>query len=43
VEKMNKMDLLTTSLQKKYPQWMLTQNQEGLLGDKKVCHHMGKV
>ncbi|XP_075276957.1 bifunctional 3'-5' exonuclease/ATP-dependent helicase WRN isoform X3 [Opisthocomus hoazin] len=32
---MNKMDLLTTSLQKKYPQWMLTQNQEGLLGDKK--------
>ncbi|KAM6362678.1 bifunctional 3'-5' exonuclease/ATP-dependent helicase WRN isoform 4-T4 [Alca torda] len=33
VEKMNKMDLLTTSLQNKYPQWMLTQNQA--LGDKK--------
>uniref|UniRef100_A0A8C3PHM9 Bifunctional 3'-5' exonuclease/ATP-dependent helicase WRN n=1 Tax=Calidris pygmaea TaxID=425635 RepID=A0A8C3PHM9_9CHAR len=30
---MNKMDLLTTSLQNKYPQWMLTQNQ--VLGDKK--------
>ncbi|KAM6401475.1 bifunctional 3'-5' exonuclease/ATP-dependent helicase WRN isoform 2-T2 [Pluvialis apricaria] len=29
------MDLLTTSLQNKYPQWMLTQNQEGVLGDKK--------
>ncbi|NXH16502.1 WRN helicase, partial [Bucco capensis] len=35
VEKVNKMDLLTTSLQHKYPQWMLTQNQEGVLGDKK--------
>ncbi|NXF51423.1 WRN helicase, partial [Oceanites oceanicus] len=33
--KMNKMDLLTTSLQNKYPQWMLTQSQEGVLGDKK--------
>ncbi|XP_075006442.1 bifunctional 3'-5' exonuclease/ATP-dependent helicase WRN isoform X12 [Calonectris borealis] len=32
---MNKMDLLTTSLQNKYPQWMLTQNQERVLGDKK--------
>ncbi|XP_072718147.1 bifunctional 3'-5' exonuclease/ATP-dependent helicase WRN isoform X2 [Ciconia boyciana] len=32
---MNKMDLLTTSLQNKYPQWMLMQNQEGVLGDKK--------
>ncbi|XP_050751560.1 bifunctional 3'-5' exonuclease/ATP-dependent helicase WRN isoform X1 [Gymnogyps californianus] len=32
---MHKMDLLTTSLQNKYPQWMLTQNQEGVLGDKK--------
>ncbi|NXJ64148.1 WRN helicase, partial [Rostratula benghalensis] len=31
--KMNKMDLVTTSLQNKYPQWMLTQNQ--VLGDKK--------
>ncbi|NXY76618.1 WRN helicase, partial [Glareola pratincola] len=33
MEKMNKMDLLTTSLQNKYPQWMLMQNQ--VLGDKK--------
>ncbi|XP_075566046.1 bifunctional 3'-5' exonuclease/ATP-dependent helicase WRN isoform X2 [Pelecanus crispus] len=32
---MNKMDLLTTGLQSKYPQWMLRQNQEGDLGDKK--------
>ncbi|XP_074761361.1 bifunctional 3'-5' exonuclease/ATP-dependent helicase WRN isoform X1 [Athene noctua] len=32
---MNKMDVLTTSLQNKYPQWMLTQNQEGVLDDKK--------
>ncbi|XP_064306717.1 bifunctional 3'-5' exonuclease/ATP-dependent helicase WRN isoform X2 [Phalacrocorax carbo] len=32
---MNKMDFLSTSLQNKYPQWMLTQNQEGVLGDKK--------
>ncbi|NWH44098.1 WRN helicase, partial [Fregata magnificens] len=35
VEEVNKMDLLTTSLQNKYPQWMLTQNQEGVLSDKK--------
>uniref|UniRef100_A0A8C0IFL0 Bifunctional 3'-5' exonuclease/ATP-dependent helicase WRN n=1 Tax=Bubo bubo TaxID=30461 RepID=A0A8C0IFL0_BUBBB len=35
VGKMNKMDVLTTSLQNKYPQWMLTQNQEGVLGNKK--------
>ncbi|NWX43995.1 WRN helicase, partial [Steatornis caripensis] len=35
VEKVNKMDLLTTSLQSKYPQWMLTQNQEGVSVDKK--------
>ncbi|NXF39868.1 WRN helicase, partial [Nyctibius bracteatus] len=35
VEKMNKTDLLPTSLQNKFPQWMLTQNQEGVLGDKK--------
>ncbi|XP_040980768.1 Werner syndrome ATP-dependent helicase isoform X3 [Aquila chrysaetos chrysaetos] len=34
-EKMNKMDLHATGLQNKYPQWMLTQNQEGVLGDKK--------
>nr|XP_009914823.1 PREDICTED: Werner syndrome ATP-dependent helicase isoform X1 [Haliaeetus albicilla] len=34
-EKMNKMDLHGTGLQNKYPQWMLTQNQEGVLGDKK--------
>uniref|UniRef100_A0A663MMG1 DNA 3'-5' helicase n=1 Tax=Athene cunicularia TaxID=194338 RepID=A0A663MMG1_ATHCN len=32
---MNKMDVRTTSLQNKYPQWMLTENQEGVLGDKK--------
>ncbi|KAM9236505.1 bifunctional 3'-5' exonuclease/ATP-dependent helicase WRN isoform 2-T2 [Leptosomus discolor] len=32
---MNNVDLLTTSLQNKYPQWMLTQNEEGVLGDKK--------
>ncbi|NXU24809.1 WRN helicase, partial [Thalassarche chlororhynchos] len=32
---MNRMDLPTTSLQNKYPQWMLTQNREGVLGDKK--------
>ncbi|XP_032848162.2 Werner syndrome ATP-dependent helicase isoform X3 [Tyto alba] len=35
VGKMNKMDLQTTSLQNKYPQWMLTQNQERVLGGKK--------
>ncbi|KAM6268232.1 bifunctional 3'-5' exonuclease/ATP-dependent helicase WRN [Spheniscus humboldti] len=35
VEEMTKTDLLTTSLQNKYPQWMLTQSQEGVLGDKK--------
>ncbi|KAM9295289.1 bifunctional 3'-5' exonuclease/ATP-dependent helicase WRN isoform 3-T3 [Morus bassanus] len=29
------MDLLTTSLQNKYPQWMLMQNEEGVLVDKK--------
>ncbi|KAM6345869.1 bifunctional 3'-5' exonuclease/ATP-dependent helicase WRN isoform 2-T6 [Podargus strigoides] len=29
------MDLLTTDLQNKYPQWMLKQNQEGVLGDEK--------
>ncbi|XP_027655510.1 bifunctional 3'-5' exonuclease/ATP-dependent helicase WRN isoform X2 [Falco biarmicus] len=29
------MDLLTSSLQNKYPQWMLTQNQGGAGGDKK--------
>ncbi|XP_061848274.1 bifunctional 3'-5' exonuclease/ATP-dependent helicase WRN isoform X2 [Colius striatus] len=29
------MDLLTTALQNKYPRWMLTQNQEGVSGDKK--------
>ncbi|XP_049671325.1 bifunctional 3'-5' exonuclease/ATP-dependent helicase WRN isoform X3 [Accipiter gentilis] len=34
-EKMNKKDLHATGLQNKYPQWMLTQNQEGVLGDKK--------
>ncbi|NXU47783.1 WRN helicase, partial [Turnix velox] len=33
-KKINKMDLLTSSLQNKYPQWMLTQNQ--VLGDKKT-------
>ncbi|XP_009564444.2 bifunctional 3'-5' exonuclease/ATP-dependent helicase WRN isoform X3 [Cuculus canorus] len=32
---MNKMDLPATSLLNKYPQWMLMQNQEGVLGDKK--------
>ncbi|XP_068259879.1 bifunctional 3'-5' exonuclease/ATP-dependent helicase WRN isoform X2 [Nyctibius grandis] len=32
---MNKTDLLPTSLQNKYPKWMLTQNQEGVSGDKK--------
>ncbi|KAM6136442.1 bifunctional 3'-5' exonuclease/ATP-dependent helicase WRN isoform 2-T3 [Phoenicopterus ruber ruber] len=32
---MNKMDLVTTTPQDKYPQWMLLQNQEGVLGDKK--------
>ncbi|XP_065541088.1 bifunctional 3'-5' exonuclease/ATP-dependent helicase WRN isoform X5 [Lathamus discolor] len=32
---MNKMDLPTTSLQSKYPQWMLTQSQEEILSDKK--------
>ncbi|XP_076193523.1 bifunctional 3'-5' exonuclease/ATP-dependent helicase WRN isoform X1 [Aptenodytes patagonicus] len=32
---MTKTDLLNTSLQNKYPQWMLTQSQEGVLGDKK--------
>ncbi|XP_074894583.1 bifunctional 3'-5' exonuclease/ATP-dependent helicase WRN [Buteo buteo] len=32
---MNEMDLHATGLQNKYPQWMLTQNQEGVLGDKK--------
>lgn len=40
---MNKKDLHATGLQNKYPQWMLTQNQEGVLGDKKVCHHMGEI
>ncbi|KAM4671537.1 bifunctional 3'-5' exonuclease/ATP-dependent helicase WRN isoform 3-T3 [Amazona ochrocephala] len=35
VEKMNQMDLPTTSLQNKYPQWMLTQSQEEVLSDKK--------
>uniref|UniRef100_A0A8B9MZL9 DNA 3'-5' helicase n=1 Tax=Accipiter nisus TaxID=211598 RepID=A0A8B9MZL9_9AVES len=34
-EKMNKKDLHATGLQNRYPQWMLTQNQEGVLGDKK--------
>ncbi|NXO00538.1 WRN helicase, partial [Rhinopomastus cyanomelas] len=34
-DKMNKMDLLTTTLQNKYPEWMLTQSQEGVLCDKK--------
>ncbi|XP_062430356.1 bifunctional 3'-5' exonuclease/ATP-dependent helicase WRN isoform X2 [Rhea pennata] len=29
------MDLLTTTLHSKYPQWMLAQNQEGILDDKK--------
>ncbi|XP_054248192.1 bifunctional 3'-5' exonuclease/ATP-dependent helicase WRN [Indicator indicator] len=32
---MNKMDLPMTNLQSKYPQWMLTQSQEGAVGDKK--------
>ncbi|KAM9030389.1 bifunctional 3'-5' exonuclease/ATP-dependent helicase WRN isoform 1-T1 [Ara ararauna] len=32
---MNQMDLPTSSLQNKYPQWMLTQSQEEVLGDKK--------
>nr|XP_013810611.1 PREDICTED: Werner syndrome ATP-dependent helicase [Apteryx mantelli mantelli] len=32
---MNERNLLTTTLQNKYPQWMLAQNQEGILGDKK--------
>ncbi|KAM6076885.1 bifunctional 3'-5' exonuclease/ATP-dependent helicase WRN isoform 3-T4 [Chlamydotis macqueenii] len=32
---MSRMDTLTTSLQKKYPQWMLTRNHEGVLGDEK--------
>ncbi|XP_064005816.1 bifunctional 3'-5' exonuclease/ATP-dependent helicase WRN isoform X1 [Pogoniulus pusillus] len=32
---MNKMDLPVTNLQSKYPQWMLTESQEGALGDKK--------
>ncbi|XP_064366354.1 bifunctional 3'-5' exonuclease/ATP-dependent helicase WRN isoform X4 [Dromaius novaehollandiae] len=32
---MNEMDLLTTTLQNKYPQWMLAQNQEGVLDDEK--------
>ncbi|XP_075607037.1 bifunctional 3'-5' exonuclease/ATP-dependent helicase WRN isoform X1 [Balearica regulorum gibbericeps] len=30
-----KMDLLSTTLHNKYPQWMLTQSREGVLGDKK--------
>ncbi|NXT18307.1 WRN helicase, partial [Syrrhaptes paradoxus] len=33
--KRNKMDLLPTALQNKYPEWMLIQNQEGVLSDKK--------
>ncbi|NWI64597.1 WRN helicase, partial [Todus mexicanus] len=32
---MNKPDLLTPDLQNKYPQWMLTQNHQAVLGDKK--------
>ncbi|KAM6429635.1 bifunctional 3'-5' exonuclease/ATP-dependent helicase WRN isoform 1-T2 [Rhynochetos jubatus] len=32
---MNKMDLVTTALENKYPQWMVAENQEGVLGDKK--------
>uniref|UniRef100_A0A8B9S6C6 DNA 3'-5' helicase n=1 Tax=Apteryx owenii TaxID=8824 RepID=A0A8B9S6C6_APTOW len=36
---MNERDLLTTTLQNKYPQWMLAQNQEGILGDKKSNIH----
>ncbi|XP_061319823.1 bifunctional 3'-5' exonuclease/ATP-dependent helicase WRN [Pezoporus flaviventris] len=32
---MNKVDLPNTSLQNKYPQWMLTQSQEEVLSDKK--------
>ncbi|KAM6072825.1 bifunctional 3'-5' exonuclease/ATP-dependent helicase WRN isoform 3-T4 [Theristicus caerulescens] len=32
---MNEMDVPTSSQQNKYPQWMLTQNQEGVWGDKK--------
>ncbi|NXS53533.1 WRN helicase, partial [Brachypteracias leptosomus] len=35
VETMNRRDLPTTSLQNKYPQWMLTENPEGVLGSKK--------
>ncbi|XP_051475419.1 bifunctional 3'-5' exonuclease/ATP-dependent helicase WRN isoform X2 [Apus apus] len=35
VEKRNEMDLPAPSLGDKYPQWMLTQDQEGVLGDKK--------
>ncbi|NXK47555.1 WRN helicase, partial [Chauna torquata] len=38
VEKMSKMDLLSTTLQHKYPQWMRAQNQEGNLGDKKTSN-----
>ncbi|NXL67499.1 WRN helicase, partial [Chordeiles acutipennis] len=33
--KINKMDLVTPAVQNKYPQWMLTPEQEGVLGDKK--------
>ncbi|NXD87896.1 WRN helicase, partial [Halcyon senegalensis] len=35
VGKMNKLDLMPPSLQNKYPQWMLTQNQETVSGAKK--------
>ncbi|XP_065490816.1 bifunctional 3'-5' exonuclease/ATP-dependent helicase WRN isoform X2 [Caloenas nicobarica] len=35
VEKMDKPDSLTTSLQNKYPQWMLTQNQDGAVSAQK--------
>ncbi|NXK00145.1 WRN helicase, partial [Corythaixoides concolor] len=34
-EKRHEMDLPTTSLQNKYPQWMLTQNQDAVSGDNK--------
>ncbi|NXA40205.1 WRN helicase, partial [Eudromia elegans] len=37
-EKMDEMDLQTTALQNKYPQWMLEQNQEEIQANKKKLH-----